>query len=951
MSRKRECEKMDPKLKDREEGSFRERDRKVFKKKEAIIADKRRERDEQNRDSSEEQSVSGKRKRKHVKKEDFVQFEGDGDLFSSDKEKDEVLSVRKWSARKPQNQVSDLQGSSSEAVTNGNSGKIHKSGMRAAKAKRKNSNENMDATSLKKKKTPLKGDDALMCHQCQRNDKGRVVWCKLCKKKRFCIPCIERWYPTIPEEEFAAKCPFCRHNCNCKSCLRMKGLPEPQRKEISESDQYRYYCYILHLLLPWLKEFQGEQQAEKEIEAKIQGMPVSELEIQVAAYWKDERVYCDRCRTSIIDFHRSCPKCSYDLCLQCCAELRAGCVPGGKEVEIQHYEDRGKKYIFGEVLTGSQKHNKRSSRSQAPQNFHCEVESNKDENCSFNWKANENDSIPCAPEELGGCGNSILELKCMHPEKYLSELESKADNIVQEKDFSRFLFSTDPCACFSSSGAVQREVQNLRRAADREGSRDNYIYCPTGTDAMQDHGLAHFQAHWARGEPVIVRDVLEQTSGLSWEPMVMWRALRERANGKVDSEQFSVKAIDCLDLCEVEINIHMFFTGYDKGRCHTNNWPEMLKLKDWPPASSFDQRLPRHGSEVITALPFPEYTDPRYGPLNLAVKLPEDIIKPDLGPKTYIAYGLREELGRGDSVTKLHCDMSDAINILTHTTEVKLSEYQMEKIMKLKKKQLEQDLDELQIHAPPVSRNSEATDTRENSCTTVVSSAQGQEEATTSKSPVGSTSQEEMTNISDQQMEPNRQKLDLVRINEELIEADNAHNGSGSLATFGPGETSDEGETKVEYGGALWDIFRREDVSKLSEFLMKHSGEFRHIFCNPVKQVFHPIHDQTFYLTTEHKRKLKEEYGIEPWTFEQKLGEAVFIPAGCPHQVRNLKSCIKVALDFVSPENVRECIRLTEEFRLLPSEHRAKEDKLEVKKIALHSLGHVVDYLMKNREQ
>lgn len=29
--------------------------------------------------------------------------------------------------------------------------------------------------------------------------------------------------------------------------------------------------------------------------------------------------------------------------------------------------------------------------------------------------------------------------------------------------------------------------------------------------------------------------------------------------------------------------------------------------------------------------------------------------------------------------------------------------------------------------------------------------------------------------------------------------------------------------------------------------------------------------------------------GVEPWTFEQRLGEAVFIPAGCPHQVRNLK--------------------------------------------------------------
>lgn len=36
--------------------------------------------------------------------------------------------------------------------------------------------------------------------------------------------------------------------------------------------------------------------------------------------------------------------------------------------------------------------------------------------------------------------------------------------------------------------------------------------------------------------------------------------------------------------------------------------------------------------------------------------------------------------------------------------------------------------------------------------------------------------------------------------------------------------------------------------------------------------------------------------GIEPWTFVQKLGDAVLIPAGCPHQVRNIKvtSLIKI---------------------------------------------------------
>jgi len=43
-----------------------------------------------------------------------------------------------------------------------------------------------------------------------------------------------------------------------------------------------------------------------------------------------------------------------------------------------------------------------------------------------------------------------------------------------------------------------------------------------------------------------------------------------------------------------------------------------------------------------------------------------------------------------------------------------------------------------------------------------------------------------------------------------------------------------------------------------------------------------------------------------------------------------VQSCIKVALDFVSPENVGECVKLTGEFRRLPSFHRAKEDKLEV---------------------
>lgn len=48
-------------------------------------------------------------------------------------------------------------------------------------------------------------------------------------------------------------------------------------------------------------------------------------------------------------------------------------------------------------------------------------------------------------------------------------------------------------------------------------------------------------------------------------------------------------------------------------------------------------------------------------------------------------------------------------------------------------------------------------------------------------------------------------------------------------------------------------------------------------------------------------------------------------------QVHNLYSCIKVAEDFVSPEHVKHCFWLTQEFRYLSQTHTNHEDKLQVK--------------------
>jgi len=46
--------------------------------------------------------------------------------------------------------------------------------------------------------------------------------------------------------------------------------------------------------------------------------------------------------------------------------------------------------------------------------------------------------------------------------------------------------------------------------------------------------------------------------------------------------------------------------------------------------------------------------------------------------------------------------------------------------------------------------------------------------------------------------------------------------------------------------------------------------------------------------------------GVEPWTFEQHRGEAIFIPAGCPFQITNLQvnlfRCNIIPLSFFSLE-------------------------------------------------
>ena len=266
----------------------------------------------------------------------------------------------------------------------------------------------------------------------------------------------------------------------------------------------------------------------------------------------------DKCNTSIVNFHRSCPNpdCSYDLCLTCSWELRKGCQLGGSEAESsvkQFCEGNGKSTISD---CQSPAENVNESKSQT---FTNDIAS------EFpHWKAEADGRIPCPPKARGGCGTQLLELRRTFEADWVEKLILSSEDLTIHYQPSDVDFSQGCSACHSISSACNGvNASEVRHAADRMNCHDNFIYCPDSVH-LGNKDIEHFQLHWRRGEPVVVRNVLEKATGLSWEPMVMWRAFMG-AKKVLKEEAAKVKAIDCLDWCEVcvqfqqvECSIHSF---------------------------------------------------------------------------------------------------------------------------------------------------------------------------------------------------------------------------------------------------------------------------------------------------------------------------------------------------------------------------------------------------------
>lgn len=341
-----------------------------------------------------------------------------------------------------------------------------------------------------------------------------------------------------------------------------------------------------------------------------------------------------------------------------------------------------------------------------------------------------------------------------------------------------------------------------------------------------------FQDQWKRGQPIMVSDVSRNLSMDLWHPDSFIRDFGDEKNDLVNCLNGNILSNQ---------SMRKFWEGFEhitKRMKDDKGNPMLLKLKDWPPGEDFAELMPTRFNDLIKCLPLGEYTQ-RNGRLNLASRLPDCFVRPDLGPKMYNAYGSAELSSKG--TTNLHLDISDAVNVMVY------------------------------IGIP-------------------------------------------------------RDGPDESYLKTEAYKAiDEA--GCDIMMRR---RVRDKNETV----GAIWHIYASKDADKIRDLLNKVAVERG----ERLEPNHDPIHDQSWYLDQTLRERLYKDYGVEGYPIAQCLGDAVFIPAGAPHQVRNLHNCIKVAEDFVSPENIYHCFHLTHEFRVLSDTHSNHEDKLQIKNIIYHAV-------------
>lgn len=589
------------------------------------------------------------------------------------------------------------------------------------------------------------------------------------------------------------------------------------------------------------------------------------------------REICDVCDTTLFNFHWTCEKCGFGVCIDCFKDrkenrtvrkMQAGEKPPKGRDDFYWMLCSGgvthhaKELILTQIIAGDSLnilgrllHDVRTLW-EIPQLCGCLLSKQKMPNGDL--KNLIQDMIKESQLKQQTAASSLATQETLRKQARLEQIHSKALEFARAKGidyvpgriFNKQTLGKDPITTafdnFKHINFLRKGLTGYRRfLPPRAMILTNSTLLAPGvphewlcdgkllrlTNANHPDNRILFQEVWKCGQPVMISEVAKSLNLDLWRPEAFLKDFGDKPND----------LINCLNGNLVPNQpMRHFWEGFQcmkKRLLDANGKPMLLKLKDWPPGDDFAEILPTRYKDLMKGLPMPEYTL-RTGNLNIASCLPKMFVPPDLGPKMYNAYGSAFHPDKG--TTNLHLDISDAVNIMVYVG-------------------IPEDSDsKSQISA---------------SCRAI------------------------------------------------------AMGGCEFL-------TRARVQKKNVLPGALWHIFPARDADKIRDLLNRVTLEkgFR------LEPDHDPIHDQNWYLDDKLRARLFNEYGVEGYPIVQCLGDAVFIPAGAPHQVQNLHNCIKVAEDFVSPENITHCFHLTHEFRRLSHSHTNHEDKLQIKNIVYHAI-------------
>ena len=345
------------------------------------------------------------------------------------------------------------------------------------------------------------------------------------------------------------------------------------------------------------------------------------------------------------------------------------------------------------------------------------------------------------------------------------------------------------------------------------------------------------------------------------------------------------------------------------------------------PSSLERQRLAarlsaKHRAAAVAAMPFPEYTNPVDGPLNLATALPKSAGRPDPGPEVRAAYGRDEERGVGDCVRRLRVGVADAADALCHVgcdagERSVGADHLSETIGSGFNAGLGSSLGggsfsnaaHAHAHANTTARNAGSDSSRGSR-----------------NNPVGATwhvfRREDSARL---EAFLERRGASLAHRPREapphtfLARGAHAHARGGGLtpgrveATTTPrGLVSPRVPPRPAHTGGYFltaadlDLLAQDTAAgdDCDEDASDHRGAASDRGAASGSGV-----------SRGGSRGGGSRGGVFPWTIEQRQGDVLLVPAGCPRQSRNRRACVHAALTFCSPESAEAALAASEALR------------------------------------